>query len=255
MKKSILFIFIIITLSACVNSKKSQKKSSVSSVFSKLENKSSSKIDKNNENLSHSYKLISKELTKINNTFKGINKNTIKDFLIDSGMFSNPLPYEKLLLSKRKIILTTKINNISSKDIISKLFILEALNSEKEINLYLRTTGGWLNDAYAIINTMNSIKPKVNVIAIGPVESAGTVILISATGKRLAYRSSYISVHANRTKNNRKYSKNNVLFESFEEIYRKHTKIPERWYPLSSNNYYLNPKQAKEFGIIDEILD
>ncbi len=103
---------------------------------------------------------------------------------------------------------------------------------------------------------MNSIKPKVNVTAIGPVSSAGTVILISATGKRSAFASSFINIHANRPlKTNQKFSKDNILTDSFVNIYKAKTKIPNAWYPLTGAQYYLTPVQAKEYGLIDRIIN
>jgi ATP-dependent Clp endopeptidase proteolytic subunit ClpP len=159
------------------------------------------------------------------------------------------------VLKRREIILVTGINQISSSIIVEKLFYLNSLDSTKPINLYLKTNGGWIEDAFTIINAMNSITAPVNVWCIAGVQSAGSLILVSATGRRYAYEYSYISIHANRKKAERPYSQDEQWTRIYEDIFKKHSKIPKEWYPLTDNNqYYISPKEALEFGVIDSIV-
>ena len=162
------------------------------------------------------------------------------------------------LLNQRKILITGGINQISSREIVSKLLYLNHLVRFKDIkdiiNLYLKTNGGWLDDAFSIINIMKSIKAPVNVYAMGGVQSAASLILISATGNRYAYEYSYISIHANRSEKEG-YTQEQQFFRIHEEIWKKNTKIPAEWYPLTDNShYFLTPEEAQRFDVIDSII-
>lgn len=160
------------------------------------------------------------------------------------------------LLASRRVLLTHDVNPVSARRIVASLLALEARDPRAPIDLYLRTNGGWKDDAFAIIDVMKRLRAPVNTIAIGSTESAGAMILAAGTGKRMASAHALIMVHDNiyddefpRSWN----SRNNPRERTF---WQAHAKFPEQWLAGSGEDlvYYLNPEEAVEMGIVDEVL-
>ena len=180
----------------------------------------------------------------------------IVDSLVDADTFQDSSYLHDKLLEERSLVLSKEVNQISSERIISSLLLLNALDSEKDINLYLLTSGGWLADAFGIINAMNAIEAPVNTIAISDVSSSGAVVLAGGTGKRIGYENSIIMVHANREKGSGEYNWESLDFERFSSFWRKHSSIPEKWTMIEGDeSFYLSADQALEYGIIDEVIN
>jgi len=178
--------------------------------------------------------------------------NDFADHMVNSGVSTWNFSPKNPLLDSGKIVITSRINEVVSKEIISKLLYLDGkVNS---IDLYLRTTGGWINDAFAIIDIMKSIKTPVNVHAIGICQSAGSIILIGATGKRVAYKNSDIALHFNRDDDDDSYSMEKINRERFERLFKERTKLPSEWYPLTGDrSLHLTANEALRLGVIDTI--
>lgn len=177
------------------------------------------------------------------------------DTLVDADTFHESNHLHDKLLKERSLVLSKEVNQISSERIISSLLLLNALDKRKDINLYLLTSGGWLSDAFGIINAMNAIEAPVNTIAISDVSSSGAVILAGGTGKRIGYENSIIMVHANREKGFGEYNWKSLDFERFSSFWKRHSNIPEKWTEIEGDeSFYLSVDQALEYGIIDEII-
>ncbi len=175
---------------------------------------------------------------------------------IFEGTYERPLDYSDPLLAERKIVLSSNLNPGATRAVVSKLLYLNAKSPKKPINLYLRSNGGNYNDAFAIIDTMRLIDVPVNVWAVGGCQSAGTVILTSATGLRIASRNAQIMVHADldvptsAEKNNEEAMNR----ERVGALYKKRAHLPDNWYPLTGGKkYYISAQSAHVYGIIDEI--
>ena len=174
------------------------------------------------------------------------------DNLINSGVKSWSFEKKDMLLDSGKIVFTSRINELASKEIISKLLYLDG--KVGVIDLYLRTTGGWMNDAFSIIDIMHSMRTPVNVHAMGLCESAGSMILLGATGKRYAYANSDIVLHFNRDTDNDNYSIEKINRVRFENLYKTRSKLPADWYPLTGDRrLHLNAQEALSLGIIDSV--
>lgn len=174
------------------------------------------------------------------------------DKMVNAGVTSWHFTKKDMLLDEGKIVFTSRINELASKEIISKLLYLDG--KVGVIDLYLRTTGGWMNDAFSIIDVMRSMRTPVNVHAMGLCESAGVMILLGATGKRYASANSDIVLHFNRDDSDDIYSAEKINRERFEQLYRTRSRIPNDWYPLTGNRQlHLTAKEALSLGIIDEI--
>jgi ATP-dependent Clp protease protease subunit len=159
------------------------------------------------------------------------------------------------LLAKRKILIAAEINERTSKEVIYKLLYLDTLE-KKPIDLYLLTTGGWTDATFAIIDVMCSISSPVNTLALGGCSSAGAMILACATGTRYSYPNSVIMIHSNLEESQEKHSSEIIDKNRIERFWKNSAKLPDHWFPLTGDKeYYLSAQEAKEFDIIDEIIE
>ncbi len=174
----------------------------------------------------------------------------------EKGINTSDITITKIInsddIKEKKIVLNSDIDARVAKEVSLKLNYLDGRVGE--INFYITTRGGWLSDAFLIVDAINSIKTPVNVYVKDYCRSAGVIVLLGASGKRVALKKSSIILHFNRN-----YNSNNITSlkntKRFEKIYREKTKIPSSWYPLSGNRIIeLNPEEAKKLGIVDEII-
>ncbi len=165
------------------------------------------------------------------------------------------IDWDNPLLQQRKIIITSGINEIVSHRVVSQLLFLDSIAPNEPVDLYLRTVGGQKGDMFAIIETINLIKSKVNVYAIGDCSSAGAYILAAGTGKRFCTPATIIGIHINIDDSDKEWSGDRKDKERETDFWNRHSELPKAFYPLKGNKfYYLNADEAKRFKIIDEII-
>ncbi len=97
------------------------------------------------------------------------------DLLADSGNYPVYPELDQTLLQSRKILLTTDINAISTKLIVGSLLALNAQDPKAPIDLYVRTNGGYYDDAFAVVDAIRLIDAPVNTYAVGGSHSSGTM--------------------------------------------------------------------------------
>ena len=132
------------------------------------------------------------------------------------------------LLEERIIVLASRINEYSSQKIIQQLIYLEHQQPGEPIDLYIRTTGGWIDDAFSIIDTFSEISSPVNVHAMGNCSSSGFLILIAATGKSTCGENSKIGIHMNQFEG-KEYSTRTVNYFRFSRLLKRISGIPHDW--------------------------
>ena len=168
-----------------------------------------------------------------------------------------------LLLRERIVILGTPINDQVANVIIAQLLYLDREDPDKDINLYINSPGGVIASGLAIYDTMQLIKPEVSTICVGMAASMGTVLLCAgAKGKRYALPNSTIHMHqavggAQGQAADIEIAAREImrLQELIRKIIADHTGQPmEKIVRDTDRDFYLNPQQAVEYGIIDEIL-
>jgi len=168
-----------------------------------------------------------------------------------------------LLLRERIIFLGTPIMDQTANLIIAQLLFLEREDPDKDINLYINSPGGVITSGLAIYDTMKLIKCDVSTICVGMAASMATILLSSGTkGKRYALPNSTVHMHqpiggaqgqasdieiAAREILRVQDKIRNILSENTGQTYDKIARDTDR-------DYYLTPEQAKEYGIVDEIL-
>lgn len=150
--------------------------------------------------------------------------------------------------------------------IISQLLYLDAEDSEQEINLYINSPGGLVTAGLAVYDTMQYIKAPITTICMGMAMSFGAVLLAAGSkGKRYALPHSRIMIHqpliwghgiSGQVTDIEIESKELLRTkEGLLDILAKHTgKSAVQIRNDSERNYYMSAEEAKEYGIIDEVL-
>ncbi len=168
-----------------------------------------------------------------------------------------------LLLKERIVFLGTPINDQIANLIIAQLLFLDREDPDKDINLYIHCPGGVISAGLAIYDTIQLIPPDVSTICIGMAASMGTVLLCAGTkGKRYALPNSTIHMHqaaggAQGQAADIEIAAREImrLQDVIRHIISKHTGQPlEKIAHDTDRDFYLNPQQAVEYGLIDEIL-
>jgi ATP-dependent Clp protease protease subunit len=168
-----------------------------------------------------------------------------------------------LLLRERIIFLGTGIDDQIANLIIAQLLYLEREDPDKDINLYIHSPGGQITAGLAIYDTMQLVRPDIATYAVGMTASMGTVLLCSGTaGKRYCMPNATIHMHqalggARGQAADIEIQAREILRENdiIRGILVKHTgQDDERIRRDFDRDFYMNPEQAKEYGIVDEIL-
>jgi ATP-dependent Clp protease protease subunit len=160
-------------------------------------------------------------------------------------------------------MLFTPITDPVANTIIAQLLYLEREDPDKDISMYIQSPGGIISSGLAIYDTMQLIKPAISTICVGMTASMATVLLCAGTkGKRYALPNSTIHLHqafggAQGQAADVAIAAREImrLQELIRNILVKHTGQPlDKIAHDTDRDFYLNPQQAVEYGIVDEIL-
>jgi ATP-dependent Clp protease protease subunit len=168
-----------------------------------------------------------------------------------------------LLLKERIIFLGTPISDQVANTIVAQLLFLDREDPTKDIQLYVNSPGGQVYAGMAIYDTMQLVKAPVSTIAVGVTASFGTVLLTAGTkGKRYALPHATIHMHqplggaqGQATEIEIQAREILRLREELNEILSHHTGQPvARIQEDTERDRYMSAVQAKEYGLIDEVL-
>ena len=167
------------------------------------------------------------------------------------------------LLKERIIILSDQVDASTASVVTAQLLFLEAEDPEKDIQLYINSPGGEVSSGLMIYDTMQYIKPDVQTIAMGMAASMGSILLMGGTkGKRFALPNAEVMLHqpsggaegmASDILISAKHIEltreklNNIVVERTGQKLDKVAIDMER-------DFWLTAEEAKEYGIIDEIM-
>ena len=168
-----------------------------------------------------------------------------------------------LLLRERIVMLGMPINDQVANVIIAQLLFLEREDPDKDINLYIHCPGGIISAGLAIYDTMQLIRPDVSTICVGLAASMGTILLCAgAKNKRYALPNSTIHLHqafggAQGQAADVEIAAREIM--RMQEIIRgilvTHTgQTMDKITHDTDRDFYLNPQQAMEYRLVDEIL-
>lgn len=159
------------------------------------------------------------------------------------------------------------VSTASANTVIAQLLYLDAEDPEKEINLYINSPGGMVTAGLAVYDTMQFIKAPISTICMGMAMSFGAVLLAAGSkGKRFALPNSRIMIHQPLIFGGGISGQaTDIEIESKEmlqnktrliEIMAKHTgQKPEKVRADMERNFYLSASEAKDYGIVDAVLD
>lgn len=168
------------------------------------------------------------------------------------------------LLNDRIIFLGTAINEDVANLVVAQMLFLEADDPQRDIYLYINSPGGVVSAGLAIYDTMQYVKSKVNTICFGQAASMAAVILASGEkGKRYCLPNSRVLIHqplggAEGQATDIAIQAKEILKikDALNLILSNHTgKNISKIKNDTERDFYMDAKQAKEYGIIDEILE
>jgi ATP-dependent Clp protease protease subunit len=168
-----------------------------------------------------------------------------------------------LLLKERIIMLFTPITDQVANTIIAQLLYLEREDPDKDISMYIQSPGGVISSGLAIYDTMQLIRCDVSTICVGMTASMATVLLCAGTkGKRYALPNATIHMHqamggAQGQAADIEIAAREIMRmqDLIRNIIVKHTgQQMDKVTHDTDRDFYLNPEQAVEYGIVDEIL-
>jgi ATP-dependent Clp protease protease subunit len=160
-------------------------------------------------------------------------------------------------------MLFTPITDPVANTLIAQLLYLEREDPDKDINMYIQSPGGVISAGLAIYDTMQLIRPHVSTICVGMAASMATVLLCAgAKGKRFALP--HATIHMHQAIGGAQGQAADIVIAAREimrqqdiikEILVRHTGQPlDKITHDTDRDFYLNPDQAAEYGIIDEVL-
>jgi ATP-dependent Clp protease protease subunit len=168
-----------------------------------------------------------------------------------------------LLLRERIIFLGTPIDDQVANVIVAQLLYLDREDPERDIQIYIHSPGGSITAGLAIYDTMRLINAEVSTICVGMAASFGTVVLAAGEkGKRYALPNSTIHMHqalggARGQASDIEIAAREILRENeiIRGILSEHTGQPIDIIKRDTDrDFYLSAPQAKEYGLIDEVL-
>ncbi|AQQ52313.1 ATP-dependent Clp endopeptidase proteolytic subunit ClpP [Planococcus lenghuensis] len=168
------------------------------------------------------------------------------------------------LLKDRIIMIGEEINEVVANSVVAQLLFLEADDPDKDISVYINSPGGSTTAGFAIFDTMQYIKPDVRTICTGMAASFGAMLLLAGTkGKRHALPNSEIMIHqplggvqGQATEIEISAKRILKLREHINHIISDRTGQPiERVAKDTDRDFFMSADEAKEYGIIDDVIN
>tara|TARA_B110000003_G_scaffold155191_1_gene155829 strand:- start:674 stop:1345 length:672 start_codon:yes stop_codon:yes gene_type:complete len=216
---------------------------------------------------------LGKEFSKFATLDKGISSMHLQDY-VQSSLTPYIIEERSLnvaqmdvfsrLMMDRIIFLGTGINDQVANIVQAQLLFLESADSKKDIQIYMNSPGGSVHAGLGIYDTMQVVTPDVATICTGMAASMGAVLLCAgAEGKRSALKHSRVMIHqpmggAQGQASDMEITLQEILKLKKElyEIIASHSGQPFDKVELDSDrDYWMTSTEAKEYGMIDEILE
>ena len=188
--------------------------------------------------------------------------NSMTPYIIEERQLNvSQLDVFSRLMMDRIIFLGTGVDDHVANIIQAQLLFLESVDSSKDVQIYINSPGGSVYAGLGIYDTMQYIKPDVATICTGMAASMGAVLLCAgAAGKRSALPHSRVMIHqpsggAQGVATDMEINLREMLKDELYEIISKHSGQPfDRVHKDSERDYWMKADEAKEYGMIDEVL-
>jgi ATP-dependent Clp protease protease subunit len=168
------------------------------------------------------------------------------------------------LLKERVVFMVGEVNDQTANLVIAQLLFLESENPEKDISLYINSPGGSVSAGMAIYDTMQFIKPDVSTLCMGMAASMGAFLLAAGTkGKRFSLPNSRVMIHqplggARGQASDIEIQAREILYlrERLNKILSDRTgQTIETIAKDTDRDNFMSGEQAKEYGIIDQVIE
>jgi len=168
------------------------------------------------------------------------------------------------LLEDRIVFVGTPITDTVANIVIAQLLFLQKDNKKQEIQLYINSPGGYVSDGLAIYDTMQYLSCDISTYCIGQAMSMGALLLTAGTkGKRFILPHGRVMLHqpsggvgGTAADIERHAEEILKLRAEMNEIFAHHTgQDVERVAEDSDRDFFLNPQEAKEYGLVDEVIE
>jgi len=168
------------------------------------------------------------------------------------------------LLRERIVFLVGPVNDATANVVVAQMLFLESENPDKDIFLYINSPGGSVSAGLSVFDTMNFIKPDVSTLCMGMAASMGSFLLMAgAKGKRAALPNSRVMIHqpsggAQGQATDIEIQAREIIKtrEQLNRIYADRTgQTLERIAADMERDMWMSPTEAKDYGLIDQVLD
>ncbi len=168
------------------------------------------------------------------------------------------------LLKDRIVFLGTPIDDDIANLLIAQFLFLESEDPDKDINFYINSPGGAVTSGMAVYDTMQYIKPEIATVCIGQAASFGAILLAAGSnGKRYSLPNSRIMIHQPMGGSHGQASDIAIaakeilrMKDALNKILSNHTgKDLKRVQKDSDRDFYMSPFDAKDYGIIDHVIE
>ncbi|QDQ99341.1 ATP-dependent Clp protease proteolytic subunit [Tomitella fengzijianii] len=173
-------------------------------------------------------------------------------------------PYNKLF-EERIIFLGTQVDDASANDIMAQLLVLESLDPDRDITMYINSPGGSFTSLMAIYDTMQYVRADITTVCLGQAASAAAVLLAAGTpGKRMALPNARVLIHQPATEGMQgQVSDLEIQAKEIERMRRamettlaRHTgRTAEQVRIDTDRDKILTAEEAREYGLIDTVLE
>lgn len=178
--------------------------------------------------------------------------------------FKRQDPYAKLF-EDRIIFLGVQVDDASADDVMAQLLVLESMDPDRDIQMYINSPGGSFTALTAIYDTMQYVKPDVQTICLGQAASAAAVLLAAgAPGKRLALPNARVLIHQPALGGQGQGQASDIeiqaaeimrMREWLEQTLSKHSnRTPAQVHEDIDRDNILTAQQALEYGLVDQVL-
>ena len=179
--------------------------------------------------------------------------------------FKRQDPYTKLF-EDRIIFLGVQVDDASADDVMAQLLVLESTDPDRDITLYINSPGGSFTALTAIYDTMQYIKPHIQTVCLGQAASAAAILLAAGSpGKRLALPNARVLIHQPAMEGGGYAQASDIeiqanelirIREWLEQALAQHTGRPiEQVRQDIERDKILTAAQAKDYGIVDQVLE
>lgn len=167
------------------------------------------------------------------------------------------------LLEERIIFIGVPVDDTLANAVMAQLLFLDKVNKSQDISIYINSPGGSVTAGLAIYDTMQLVGPDISTYCLGQAASMGAVLLAGGTkGKRFALPNSRVMIHQPSAGTQGTVMDMEIHVSEFlktkqrlEEILAHHSgRTPEEVSKASERDNFMSPEEAKEFGLIDDVV-